>query len=61
MIVSPIAGRVIIVKTADGKFAKLEILSYYKNAPATPNAMTDMARYFTFRYVYQPDGSKKLE
>lgn len=58
-IVSPIPGKVLILKTGDGKYAKLEVLSYYKDAPATPTA-TSESRYFTFRYVYQPDGSKKL-
>jgi hypothetical protein len=61
MLVSPIAGRVIIIKTANGKFAKMEILSYYKDAPAAPNAMTDAARYFSLRYIFQPDGSKNLK
>jgi hypothetical protein len=60
-IISPIAGRVIVVRTTDGKYAKLEILSYYEDAPAEPNAMSDMARYYTFRYIYQPDGSKSFK
>jgi HmuY protein len=60
-IISPIAGRVIVVKTSDEKYAKLEILSYYKDAPAEPNSMSDMPRYYTFRYIYQPDGSKRFK
>jgi hypothetical protein len=59
-LITPIAGKVLIFKTADGKYAKMEILSYYKGAPATPTA-TDVSRYYTFRYVYQPDGSTKLQ
>jgi len=59
-LITPIAGKVIFLKTADGKFAKLEILSYYRGAPAQPTP-TSEARYFTFRYVYQPDGSTKLQ
>lgn len=58
-VISPIPGRVLVVRTADGKFAKMEILSYYENAPATPD-QTSKQRYYTFRYVYQPDGSTKL-
>lgn len=54
-IVSPIAGRVIIVKTADGRYAKMEIQSFYKGAPATVNNLTDLDRHYTFRYIYQPD------
>lgn len=55
-LITPIAGKVIVVRTADGKYAKMEILSYYKDAPAAPS-QTSESRYFTFRYVYQPDGT----
>ncbi len=51
-------GKVLVVRTADNKYAKVEILSYYKNAPAKPNYLTDVARYYTFRYVYQGNGTK---
>jgi HmuY protein len=56
-IISPIAGKIFVVKTNDGKYAKMEIISYYKDAPATPDA-TSLSRYFTFKYVYQPEGNK---
>lgn len=59
-IVTPIAGKVILVRTATGKYAKLEIVSYYQNAPAAPTA-TSVSRYYTFRYVYQPDGTRNLK
>lgn len=55
-IISPIAGKVFVVKTHDGKYAKFEILSYYKDAPAAPDA-TSVARYFTFKFVYQPNST----
>jgi hypothetical protein len=58
-IVTPIAGKIIVVNTADGKYAKMEILSYYKDSPVSP-AATSTDRYYTFRYIYQADGSKKL-
>lgn len=54
-LITPIAGTVIVVKTSEGKYAKLEIVSYYKDAPASPNAFTDESRYYTFNYVYQPN------
>ena len=57
--ISPIAGKVLVIKTGDGKFAKMEILSYYKDAPSAVSA-TAIARYFTFRYIYQANGSKKF-
>jgi hypothetical protein len=59
-IISPIAGRIIVIKTSEEKYAKLEILSYYKDAPPNPTG-TEPARYYTFRYVYQPDGTKNLK
>lgn len=58
-IVTPNAGKVIMIRTATGKYAKMEILSYYLDSPASPT-MNDPARYYTFQYVYQPDGSKKF-
>ena len=51
-IISPIAGKVFVVKTHDGKYAKFEILSYYKGAPATPTAES-ASRYYTFNFAYQ--------
>lgn len=55
-IISPIAGKVFVVKTHDGKYAKFEILSYYKDAPAAPDA-TSLPRYFTFKFVYQANST----
>lgn len=52
-------GIVLLLRTADGKHAKLQIISYYKGAPASP-AGTEPARFYTFRYFYQPDGSRTL-
>jgi len=54
---APIPGKMLVFKTTDGKYVKLQILSYYKGAPLAPNAQTDAARYYTFRFVYQGDGS----
>ena len=59
-IISSIPGKVFIIRTGDGKYAKMDILSYYQGAPATP-AATSVTRYYTFRYVYQPDGSQSLK
>ena len=51
----PIPGKVLVFRTHDGKFAKVEILSYYENAPANPDGFVDAARYYTFSYVYNPN------
>lgn len=56
----PIKNRTFILKTAAGKFAKLEIINVYQG---NPPAVTDLhwpAPYFTFRYFVQQDGSRNL-
>ncbi|KQS33324.1 hypothetical protein ASG33_04380 [Dyadobacter sp. Leaf189] len=45
----PIVGRTILLKTAEGKYAKIEIISYYKGAPE--EVPTEESSYYTFRYV----------
>jgi hypothetical protein len=63
----PIAGKTIVVKTANGKYAKIQILSYYKGNPNTTTAdFADLAKrplggYYTIRYMIQADGSRKLQ
>jgi hypothetical protein len=58
-VISAIPGRILVVRTNDNTYAKIEIISYYKNAPATP-VNTDISRYYTFRYVHQGDGTRKF-
>ena len=54
-LITPTPGRILVFKTADGKYAKVEILSYYEGAPENPDAFVDQSRYYTFNYVYQPN------
>ena len=54
-LITPIPGKILVFKTRDGRYAKVEILSYYENAPSEPNAFTDTSRVYTFNYVYQPN------
>lgn len=58
-IISPIPGVILVIRTADGKYAKMQIISYYKGAPEIPSS-TDISGYYTFKYIYQPNGSKKF-
>ena len=53
--ITPIPGRIILIKTHDGKYAKMEVLSYYKDMTANP--ATEDYSYYTFNYVYQDNGS----
>ena len=50
-----------MLRTADGNYAKLEILSYYRGNPdtsASDFSAVKNGRYYTFRYVVQPSGSR---
>jgi hypothetical protein len=62
-LITALPGRVLVIRTAKGRYAKVEILNYYKKG-LTP-AATDPddikmknQRYYLLRYTYQPDGSK---
>ncbi len=64
--VLPIEDRTLIIRTAEGNYAKVEIESYYEGNPDTSteefqNMETrPEGRHFTFRYVIQTDGSRDL-
>jgi hypothetical protein len=63
-IITPKPGKVIIVRTTNGKYAKIEILNYYKGG-VNPDPATDTdyhirtynSRYYKFRFIYQSNGS----
>jgi hypothetical protein len=59
-LIAPKADTTLVLKLADGKYAKLQIRNYYKGAPASPNGLTDTSKYYSFRYLLQPDGSRTL-
>lgn len=60
-IISAIPGKILIIRTHDGKYAKVEIISYYKDAPAQPDSASE-SRFYTFNYVYNPNaGETSLE
>ena len=49
----PLEDRVFVVKAADGAFAKLRFVGYYKD-----NENKKDSGFITFEYIYQPDGSR---
>jgi hypothetical protein len=64
-LITPLAGRVLVIKTASGKYAKVEVISYYKGgatlaATATDAEKISKQRYYTFRFIYQPNGTKNF-
>lgn len=56
--ITPIPGKILVFRTHDGKYAKVEILSYYKDAPTEIDAMADESRFYTFNYVYNPNAGE---
>jgi hypothetical protein len=62
----PVPGKIFVLRTADNRFVKAEIISYYFGNPNTTTAAFGNAntrppsRYFTFRFIYQPDGSRNF-
>jgi hypothetical protein len=56
-IVTTVPGRTILVRTASGKYAKMEIMCYYKGGTAPTVSTPTLERYYNFRYTYQASGS----
>ena len=63
----PVSGKIILIKTTDSKYAKVEMISYYKGNPNTSTAaFADLATrpassYYTFQFAYQADGTTNLK
>lgn len=55
-LVTPIPGKILVFKTRNGRYAKVEILSYYLNQD---NSNPDNGRFYTFNYVYNPNEGEK--
>ncbi|MDG1730960.1 MAG: HmuY family protein [Polaribacter sp.] len=53
--INPIAGKVFVIKTIEGNYAKMEIKNYYKDGVLGQ----DTSRYYTFDYVYNPNVGDK--
>ncbi|MGY5353683.1 HmuY family protein [Wenyingzhuangia sp. IMCC45467] len=62
--ITPLAGKVLIIKTTDGHYAKMEILSYYKDQDSSNSSNPDNeisgSQYYTFNYVYQSNNSTEF-
>ena len=51
----PLEDRVFVIKAADGTFAKVQFVGYYKD-----NENKVDSGFVTFKYVHQPDGSSNF-
>ena len=64
-LITPLPGRVLVIRTASGKYAKLEITNYYKkgvtpSASASEDEKLHNQRYYGFRYTFQANGTKNF-
>jgi hypothetical protein len=62
-IVTPVPGRILVIRTAKGKYAKIEITSYAKGGISltSSSSFSDILlkqRYYNFKFTYQPNGTK---
>jgi HmuY protein len=55
-IISPIKGSILIIRTHDDKLVKLQMKSYYQDAPAVPTSASKSG-FYSFIYQYQPNGT----
>ncbi len=51
-LITPIPGKIIVFRTRDNHYAKVEITSYYLNNDSSNPAN---GRHYTFNYVYNPN------
>ena len=54
-LILPIPGRILIFRTHDSQYVKVEILSYYFDIPINPDSTLDQSRYYSFNYSYLPN------
>ena len=58
-IISPRQNIVLVFRTHDKKYAKMDILYFYDN-PNPPSTSEDIGGFYTFNYVYQDDGGTEF-
>jgi hypothetical protein len=63
-LINPIPGLVLVIRKASGKYAKVEILNYYKGGVKPDATASDeklkKQRFCTFRFLFQPDGARRF-
>jgi hypothetical protein len=62
-----VPGKIFVIKTSAGNYAKVEMISYYKGNPNTTTAefanlaTRPASSYYTFRFACQGDGTTSLQ
>ncbi|HVU57584.1 MAG TPA: HmuY family protein [Puia sp.] len=59
-LLTTLQGKTLVIRMANGKYAKLAMVSLYKGNPANPTLTTPVP-YITFKYWVQQDGSTNLQ
>lgn len=57
--IRPLEDRTLLFRASDGRFVKMEILSYYRDG-ADPASETDEPRFYSFRYILTEPGSMQF-
>lgn len=65
-LITPIPGRVLVIKTAKGNYAKIEIINYYKGGTTPAPSVSDdiklkTQRFYTFRFAHQANGTASFQ
>lgn len=59
-VITPVPGKVILLRDTENNYVKLEIQCYYRDCPTNPVPGQNNG-IFTFRYIYQPDGTGNFD
>jgi hypothetical protein len=51
----PYSDKTLVFKTHNSRYAKVKIVSFYKDAPENINPFSSKPEYYTFSYTYQPN------
>ena len=51
----PYSDKTLVFKTHNSRYAKVKIVSFYKDAPENISSFSSKPEYYTFSYTYQPN------
>ena len=54
-VILPYSDKTLVFKTHNSRYAKVKIVSFYKDAPENISSFSSKPEYYTFSYTYQPN------
>ena len=54
-VIIPYSDKTLVFKTHNSRYAKVKIVSFYKDAPENISSFSSKPEYYTFSYTYQPN------